>query len=156
MRAPVRKALAVLLCSVPLALVVGPVGAHDPAAVLPPADVMGECGVGPGARAIVVASDRAAQSDMYNAVSLLQVMRPLGPGGACLVLAGSRDGAFPSDQRERLRGIEGLVIVLGGEAAVPNSKLEGIEHARLSGDDRWHTAELVGQLATYFGVEFLD
>ncbi|WP_419907356.1 hypothetical protein [Candidatus Poriferisodalis sp.] len=72
------------------------------------------------------------------------------------MLAGSRDGAFPSDQRERLRGIEGLVIVLGGEAAVPNSKLEGIEHARLSGDDRWHTAELVGQLATYFGVEFLD
>lgn len=152
----VRKVLIVLLCSIPLALVVGPAGAHEPAAALPPSDVTGECGEGVGARAIIVASDRAAQSDMYNAVSLLQVMKAFSPGGACMVLAGPRDGAFPADQRERLRGVEGAVIVLGGTAAVPDSKLKGIEHARLSGDDRWHTAELVGQLATFFGVEFLD
>lgn len=102
---------------------------------LPPL-AAGECG---GDVPIVVASDLAAQSDLYSAVTLAGVI-----GTDCIVLAGGRDHPMPADQRARLDAAPDGGYVVGGTAAVPDAKLAGRDMTRLAGTDRWHTARLVG------------
>ncbi len=98
-----------------------------------------------GDRPIVVASDAAAQSDIYNAFTLAGVV-----GSDCVVLAGPRTGNMPAFQMTRLRAASangGFVVVVGGTAAVSPSKVAGHELTRLGGPDRWTTAHLVGRFA---------
>ena len=88
---------------------------------------------------IVVASDDAAQSDRYSAATLAGVL-----GTDCIVLAGPRDAPFPADQLARLNSAATPGFVVGGLAAVPHAKTTGHDLTRIAGDDRWHTARLVG------------
>ncbi len=111
-------------------------GAEDPAA---------DC---TGDTPIFVASDAAARSDLYSAVTLAGVI-----GTDCIILTGPRDGAWPEDQQERARAassnnfLNGYIV--GGTAAVPIEKFEGIGYSlrRISGQDRWQTAQQVGGTA---------
>lgn len=110
------------------------VGAHETSIRLPPPSLIAsDCA---GQVSVIVASDEAAQSDIYSAVTLAGALDT-----QCLILAGPRDGDFPSDQLDRLRVAEGG-YVLGGTAAVPDSKRFG--RRRVAGADRWTTALAVG------------
>ncbi|MDE0676587.1 MAG: hypothetical protein OXH42_04525 [Acidimicrobiaceae bacterium] len=101
-----------------------------------------------GDEAILVASDEAALSDLYSAVTLAGVI-----GTDCIIGTGPRDGPWPEDQKQRARAtgagrsVEGFIV--GGLAAVPQEKFEGLNYSltRIAGDDRWHTAQLVGAQA---------
>ncbi|WP_428121650.1 hypothetical protein [Candidatus Poriferisodalis sp.] len=95
-----------------------------------------------GSVAIVVASDVAALSDIYSAVTLAGVL-----GTDCIVFAGSRGAAMPGDQRDRLDSARSGGWIVGGSAAVPASKIAGRSMKRIAGADRWHTARLVGAIA---------
>ena len=112
-----------------------PVGAADAEVVLPP-EARADC-----ARdvPIVVASDAAAQSDIYSSVTLAGVI-----GSDCIVLAGARGARMTAVQRGRLRAAAAGGFVVGGFGAVPDAKLAGRDMTRLAGIDRWHTARLVG------------
>ncbi|WP_419944987.1 CAP domain-containing protein [Candidatus Poriferisodalis sp.] len=92
--------------------------------------------------AVVVASDAAAQSDLYSAVTLAGVL-----GTDCVVLAGARGGSMPAAQRERLEAAAVGGYVVGGLGAVPAGKVAGLGLSRLAGSNRWDTARLVGELA---------
>lgn len=107
---------------------------------VPPESVQGDCDA--GTAPVVVASDLAAQSDIYSAVTLAGVL-----GDACIVLAGSRGEAMPADQQSRLGAAASGGYVVGGLAAVPDDKIAGRTVARLGGADRWATALLVGEEA---------
>lgn len=95
-----------------------------------------------GEVAVVAASDSRAQPDLYGAVTLAAAL-----GTNCVILAGHRDESMPAAQRERLTASIGTVYVVGGTAAVPNSKLAGRTAERVSGTDRWLTAAAVGMRA---------
>lgn len=98
--------------------------------------------------AILVASDEAALSDLYSAVTLAGVI-----GTDCIIGTGPRDGDWPEEQRQRAKatgtGRSLVGYVVGGLAAVPREKFEGLNYSltRIAGDDRWHTAQLVGAQA---------
>ena len=91
---------------------------------------------------IVAASDDAAQSDLYSAVTLAGVI-----GTDCIVLAGARDEPMPTAQRTRLDAAAPGGFIVGGRTAVPDAKLASREMTRLAGADRWNTAQLVGNQA---------
>ncbi|WP_423915884.1 hypothetical protein [Candidatus Poriferisodalis sp.] len=91
---------------------------------------------------IVAASDAAAQSDLYSAVTLTGVF-----GTDCIVLAGARDEPMPTEQQVRLNAAAGGGYIVGGRAAMPDTKVSGRDMTRLAGTDRWHTAQLVGNQA---------
>ncbi|WP_420445368.1 D-alanyl-D-alanine carboxypeptidase [Candidatus Poriferisodalis sp.] len=110
------------------------------AAVLPPPSLLGDCS---DAVPVIVASDAAAQSDIYSAVTLVGVLG----ANTCIVLAGGRDDPFPQDQLERLATAAAGGYVVGGPAAVPNAKLSGRKMTRVYGADRWETATAVGAVA---------
>lgn len=107
---------------------------------VPPASVQGDCDS--DTVPVVVASDLAAQSDLYSAVTLAGVL-----GDACIVLAGPRNEAMSAAQQARLDAAASGGYVVGGLAAVPNGKIAGRTMARLGGADRWATALLVGEEA---------
>ena len=115
---------------------VGPI--HQGQALLPPQRST-NCS---GETAIVVATDEAAQSDVYSAVTLAGVL-----DSECIVGAGPRDRAMPTDQRVRLDRSQPGGWIVGGTAAVPPSKTAGRTMKRIAGTDRWHTARLVGAVA---------
>ena len=120
-----------------------PAGAHESAVELPPQATSSCVGDVP----VVVASDSAAQSDIYSAVTLAGALN-----SDCVVLAGPRDEPFPADQRMRLEVTSVVGYVVGGEAAVPRSKLEGRQFRRVAGADRWETATAVGECARAISV----
>ncbi len=91
---------------------------------------------------IVVGSDAAAQSDIYAAAMLAGVI-----GSDCIVLAGPRGESMPAEQQARLAAASAGGFVVGGIAAVPTAKIAGRSMTRLSGNDRWETARLVGRRA---------
>lgn len=97
---------------------------------------------------IAVASDGAAQSDRYSAATLAGVL-----GTDCIVLAGDRDAPFPADQQARLRSAATPGFIVGGTAAVPDTKIAGYDLARIAGSDRWHTARLVGDQARQIAAD---
>ena len=109
-------------------------------ATLPPDAVLGDC---TGAVPVIVASDAAAQSDVYSAATLAGVLGT----GSCIVLAGGRSEPFPDDQLARLAVASAGGYVVGGPAAVPDSKLSGRDMTRVFGADRWATAVAVGAAA---------
>ncbi|WP_420438145.1 hypothetical protein [Candidatus Poriferisodalis sp.] len=94
--------------------------------------------------AVVAASDAAAQSDLYSAVTLAGIL-----GTDCVVLAGDRgDPRLPAAQQARLDAAGFYIYVVGGESAVPDVKLAGYDIAvRIAGTDRWRTAARVGAAA---------
>ncbi len=111
---------------------------------LPPG-IHGDCA---GEVPIVVASDAAAQSDLYAAVTLAGVLDT-----TCVVLAGPRDQPMNPQQRDRLDdaaeggwiiGSDGLIV--GGTAAVPDAKVDDYDLTRVGGNDRWDTAEQIGKV----------
>ena len=91
---------------------------------------------------VVVASDAAAQSDIYSAVTLAGAV-----GTRCVILAGPRDAPVPPSQQARMNDAASGGYVVGGTAAVPTSKIIGRDMTRIAGRDRWATAHLVGRLA---------
>ena len=109
-------------------------------ATLPPPEVLGDCA---GAVPVIVASDAAAQSDIYSAVTLAGVLGAT----SCMVLAGGRDEPFPPAQLNRLATAASGGYVVGGPAAVPDAKLSGRDVLRVWGADRWETATAVGAVA---------
>ena len=92
---------------------------------------------------VVVASDFSAQSDIYSAVTLAGVL-----GDVCIVLAGGRHEAMPTDQQVQLEAAAAGGYVVGGSGAVGDAKLAGREMTRLGGKDRWATALQVGEEAS--------
>ena len=137
-----------LICGVAvlLAALAFPVSAaaHDAEVRTPPEADDGDC---VGEIPVVVASDAAAQSDIYAAVTLASVL-----DSECIVLAGPRGAAFPPSQVSRLNSAtkQGGYVV-GGTSAVPDAKLARFaQHdlTRIAGRDRWETARLVGIVAT--------
>ena len=109
---------------------------------LPPS---GDCR---GAVPVLVASDVAAQSDIYSAVTLTGVLDAAYPvAGACVVLAGRRTEPLPETQLARLAVARSAGYVVGGVGAVPVSKVPA-GFVRVGGADRWATARLVGAQAT--------
>ncbi|WP_420610150.1 hypothetical protein [Candidatus Poriferisodalis sp.] len=114
-----------------------------PPAITPGPPWNADCG---GQTAVVAASDTAAQSDLYSAVTLAGAL-----GSPCVVLAGARTEPMPPDQLARLRAAVGTVHVVGGLAAVPAAKIAGYRTERTAGADRWQTAARVG--ATAAGTE---
>ena len=135
--AAAAAAMALLAASL-VAIAATPAAAST--ARVPPASVQGECAS--DTAPIVVASDVAAQSDIYSAVTLAGVL-----GDACIVLAGARSEAMPADQQTRLDAAATGGYVVGGLSAVPDGKIAGRTMARLGGADRWETALLVGEEA---------
>ena len=99
-----------------------------------------------GSEPIVVASDAAAQSDVYSAVTLAGVL-----GTDCIVFAGPRDGPMPSDQAARLASTLQAGWIVGGDTAVPAAKVAGRSMERIAGSDRWQTARQVGAVAVGLG-----
>lgn len=91
---------------------------------------------------ILVGSDIDAQSDVYSAITLAGVV-----GTDCVVLAGPRDGTVSAEQQARLDAAADGGYVLGGTAAVADSKLGERDMKRLGGANRWATAQLVGSEA---------
>ena len=90
----------------------------------------------------MVGSDEAAQSDIYSAVTFAGVI-----GTTCIVLAGAHAEPMPAAQRARLDAADPGGWIVGGLAAVPAAKTAGRDMVRLAGQDRWHTARLVGAVA---------
>lgn len=114
--------------------------AESAAVVLPPPRyTASECA---GQTPIVVGSDAKAQSDIYSAVTLAGAI-----GTGCVILAGPRDGAMPAAQRARLDAAADSGYAVGGTAAVPDAKIAGRSLSRVSGGDRWTTAQRVGAVA---------
>ena len=107
---------------------------------VPPDSVQGNCDS--DTTPVVVATDLAAQSDIYSAVTLSGAL-----GDACIVLAGHRDEPMSLDQQTRLDAAAAGGYVVGGQAAVPDANVAGRTMARLGGADRWATALLVGEEA---------
>ena len=101
-----------------------------------------------GATAVVAASDTAAQSDIYSAVTLAGVV-----GSHCLVDAGARGAPMPAVSKALLAAAKPDVYVVGGVAAVPDAKLHGHRVHRVGGADRFETARLVGALALDIAAE---
>lgn len=133
-RLALSGAAAVLLGAV-LTIATSPASAQ----VLPP-NTSSDCR---GRVPIVVASDFDAQSDIYSAWTLASALDT-----TCVVLAGARAAPMPQDQRTRLNAAQQSGWIVGGEAAVPTWKLPiGRTDTRLAGRDRWHTAEMVGDVA---------
>ena len=126
------------LAAVPFAL---PAQAAEPGAFLDGAEpwVGSDCA---GDVPIVVGSDAKAQSDIYSAVALAGIV-----GTDCIVLAGPRDGPMQAGHRARLDAAAAGGYVVGGTAAVPESKVAGREMTRLAGATRWETARRVGAQA---------
>ncbi|WP_419945023.1 D-alanyl-D-alanine carboxypeptidase [Candidatus Poriferisodalis sp.] len=124
----------------------GAQAASTGSAVLPPPDVLGDC---TDAVPVIVASDAAAQSDIYSAVTLAGVLE----AKRCIVLAGGRDEPFPEDQLDRLATAAAGGYVVGGHAAVPDDKLSGRSMTRVYGADRWETAIAVGDVAAALAAE---
>ncbi|WP_420623985.1 hypothetical protein [Candidatus Poriferisodalis sp.] len=91
---------------------------------------------------ILVASDAAAESDLYSAVTLAGAI-----GTDCIVRAGARSESISADQMARLDASAGGGFIVGGMSAVPEAKVAGRDMTRLAGTDRWHTACLVGDQA---------
>lgn len=133
-----RKRLLVVVVVVVsvLAALSQPAGAHDPPVRTPPMSETGNC---VGALPVVVASDAKAQSDMYSAVTLAGAL-----GTSCVILAGARDEPFPAAELECLDAAASAGYVVGGAGAVPAAKITGRSLKRISGKDRWETAEAVG------------
>ncbi len=134
-----RAAAAVLLVATVggVSSPVATAAATDGGVVLPPAIwTASDC---VGKAPIVVASDGAAQSDLYSAVTLAGVVET-----DCIVLAGARGESWPAEQRARLDAADADGYVVGGVAAVPSAKVAGLSLERLAGADRWATARLVG------------
>ena len=96
-----------------------------------------------GETAVVAASDAAAQSDLYSAVTLAGAL-----GSRCVILAGARTEPMPTAQLLRLDAAVGTVHVVGGLAAVPAAKIAGYRIERIAGADRWATAANVGAAAS--------
>lgn len=132
-RAPLLVAAVAVVGIVATAL---PAGAHEPSPRTPPLAETGNC---VGALPIVVASDASAQSDMYSAVTLAGAL-----GTECVILAGTRGEPFPAAELECLDAAGSGGYVVGGTAAVPESKIAGRSLRRIAGSDRWKTAEAVG------------
>ena len=136
-----------VLTAMPLALLAGllwlpvPVSAQSGAAYLSGAEpwIASDC---TNDVPIVVASDAAAQSDIYSAVTLAGAVNT-----DCVVLAGARSETMPAAQRERLDAAATSGYVVGGTAAVPASKLDSRNLMRIGGTDRWVTAHLIGNEA---------
>ena len=101
-----------------------------------------------GATAVVVASDAAAQSDVYSAVTLAGVLET-----HCLIDAGARDQPMPSASVQLLDSANTDIYVVGGSTAVPDTKLHQREVHRIPGADRWATARSVGQIANDIAAE---
>ena len=135
-----RALLVLVMAAVSLTVVPSVAAAGDDAVVLPPASYTAlDCA---GKTPIVVASDAAAQSDLYSAVTLAGVVET-----DCIVLAGARSESWPAEQRARLDAADADGYVVGGLAAVPSAKVAGLSLERLAGADRWATARLVGNEA---------
>lgn len=132
-RVPV--AVAALLAAT--TILASPAAAHEPSPRVPPEAKTGNC---VGALPVVVASDAAAQSDMYSAVTLAGAL-----GTECIILAGARDKSFPAGELERLKVAASRGYVVGGKTAVSNSKISGSSLKRIAGSDRWSTARAVGE-----------
>ena len=127
------------------ATVAVPIGASPAAAqssaLLPP---LGDCA---DATPIVVASDAAAQSDIYSAVTLAGVLDAVDPdSGSCIVLAGHRDETMPAAQLARLKTARVSGYVVGGIAAVSDEKAPS-GFTRIAGGSRWATARNIGVAA---------
>ena len=139
----IRALMVLALCAVAVAVPIGasPAAAQS-SALLPP---LGDCA---GAVPIVVASDAAAQSDIYSAVTLAGVLDAVDPdSGACVVLAGHRDEAMSSAQSVRLEAARDSGYVVGGIAAVSSEKAPA-GFTRIAGASRWATARNIG-IAAY-------
>ncbi|MDE0318512.1 MAG: hypothetical protein OXH86_18670 [Acidimicrobiaceae bacterium] len=91
---------------------------------------------------VVTASDAAAQTDVYAAVTLTGVLNT-----NCLIDAGHRGAPLPVASAALLDAANAHVYVVGGTAAVPDAKLYGRSVYRVAGKDRWATTRQVGQLA---------
>ena len=146
-----RRSVAAVAAALVTAGLVGlwPAGAgaqSNGSVTLPPAGVLGDC---TGALPVIVASDAAAQSDIYSAVTLAGVLGP----NRCIVLAGGRDEPFPPDQLARLATAQTGGYVVGGRAAVPDAKLSGRDMTRVYGTDRWETAAAVGTVAAKLAAD---
>lgn len=100
---------------------------------------------------ILVGSDAAAQSDIYSAITLAGVIDT-----DCVILAGPRDGEMTADQQARLDAAAERGWVVGGRAAVPDTKIVGRSLARIAGKDRWTTAQRVGAVARSLGGDSPD
>lgn len=123
-------------CSAFLMLPMLPSHALESEVVVPP-EASSDC---TGDIPIVVASDAAAQSDLYSASTLAGAL-----GTDCIILAGPRSEPMSVKQQGRFNQARHSGFVVGGLAAVPISKLHGRHMTRISGSDRWETAALVGQ-----------
>ena len=115
-------------------------------AVLPPEETLGDC---TDAVPVIVASDIAAQSDIYSAFTLAGVIR----AKSCIVLAGGRDEPFPDQQLARLALAAAGGYVVGGPQAVSEAKLSGRIMTRVFGADRWETATAVGAVAVALAAD---
>lgn len=151
LRRPLLSLVVAALAATSLALVPSVAAAGEGGSVvLPPAGYTASACAGKSP--IVVASDAAAQSDLYSAVTLAGVV-----GTDCIVLAGGRGESWLPDQRARLDAADADGYVVGGIAAVPNAKVAGLSLARVAGADRWETARLVGAEArSRAGVDDVD
>ncbi len=96
---------------------------------------------------VVVASDTAAQSDIYSAVTLAGVI-----GTVCVILAGARNAEISQIQEARLDAANARGYVVGGDDAVPATKIAHRTLLRIAGSDRWGTAQQVGQEAKRLGI----
>ena len=137
--------LAALMLGVGTVMPTLPAGAHEAGAYLEGGSRWfdSDCS---GQIPIVVASDAAAQSDIYSAVTLAGVI-----GSDCVVLAGPRDDAVPADQLRRFRQAAGSGYVVGGSRAVSDDKVRSlgdVSLTRIAGGTRWETAETVGERAS--------
>ena len=135
----VRAVTVLALCAAAVAVPIGasPAAAQS-SALLPP---LGDCA---GAVPILVASDAAAQSDIYSAVTLAGVLDAVDPdSGTCIVLAGNRDEAMSSAQSVRLEAARDSGYVVGGIAAVSSEKAPS-GFTRIAGGSRWVTARNIG------------
>ncbi|MDE0498211.1 MAG: hypothetical protein OXH86_12745 [Acidimicrobiaceae bacterium] len=117
-----------------------PAAAQVQRSVQLPAEASADCA---GDVPIAVASDAAAQSDIYAAALLAASI-----GTDCIILAGPRDQAMPAAQVSRLASAAAGGYVVGSAAAVPPSKpVYRPGAAVLGGADRWATIDLVGEAA---------
>ncbi|WP_423918860.1 hypothetical protein [Candidatus Poriferisodalis sp.] len=124
-----------------------PAAASEPEVVLPPVSyTTSDC---TDAVPIVSASDTAAQSDLYSAITLAGVVAT-----DCIVLAGPRDDPMPAEQIARLETAATGGFVVGGVAAVPETKISRYAMTRLAGADRWETANAVGTCARRIAVGY--
>lgn len=69
---------------------------------------------------VVTASDAAAQTDVYAAVTLAGVLNT-----SCVVDAGHRGAPLPVESAVQLDVANANVYVVGGAAVVPDAKLHG-------------------------------